>query len=87
MGLGWSTNLNQLNLIQDAAFTSWTNGLEGTGPNICFGGLSWGFGYLGQPHLLTRFMAMPNTEEVKKGMVVAFVGLFQLWRCINRLDS
>ena len=65
--------LNQLNLIQDAAFTSWTNGLEGTAALIfVLGGLSWGFGYLGQPHLLTRFMAMPNTEEVKKGMVVAF---------------
>lgn len=64
---------NQLNSIQDVAFNSWTNGLEGqAGLIFVLGGLSWGFGYLGQPHLLTRFMAMPNTEEVKKGMVIAF---------------
>lgn len=65
--------INQLNSIQDVAFNSWTNGLEGqAGLIFVLGGLSWGFGYLGQPHLLTRFMAMPNTEEVKKGMVIAF---------------
>ena len=65
--------INQLNSIQDVAFHSWTNGLEGqAGLIFVLGGLSWGFGYLGQPHLLTRFMAMPNTEEVKKGMVIAF---------------
>ena len=28
------------------------------------GGLSWGFGYLGQPHLLTRYMAIRRTSEL-----------------------
>ena len=74
LALGGPVNfIGQLNLVQDVAFNSWTNGLEGTaGLVFVLGGLSWGFGYLGQPHLLTRFMAMPNTEEVKKGVIVAF---------------
>ncbi len=28
------------------------------------GGLSWGLGYMGQPHLLTRFMAINKTENI-----------------------
>jgi sodium/proline symporter len=36
------------------------------------GGLSWGFGYTGQPHLLARFIAIRNTAEIKRGRVVAF---------------
>jgi len=29
------------------------------------GGLSWGLGYMGQPHLVTRFMAIDKTENIK----------------------
>jgi sodium/proline symporter len=35
------------------------------------GGLSWGFGYLGQPHLLTRYMAIRRTSELRKGGLIA----------------
>lgn len=35
-------------------------------------GLSWGFGYSGQPHLLARFIAIRNVGELKRGRVVAF---------------
>jgi sodium/proline symporter len=35
------------------------------------GGLSWGFGYLGQPHLLTRYMAIRKTSELPKGGLIA----------------
>jgi sodium/proline symporter len=35
------------------------------------GGLSWGFGYLGQPHLLTRYMAIRNARETRKGRLIA----------------
>ena len=28
-------------------------------------GLSWGFGYLGQPHLLIRYMAINDVKNVK----------------------
>ncbi|NQV31015.1 MAG: sodium/proline symporter [Candidatus Marinimicrobia bacterium] len=29
------------------------------------GGLSWGLGYMGQPHLLTRFMAIDKPESIR----------------------
>jgi sodium/proline symporter len=53
-------------------------------------GLSWGFGYMGQPHLLTRFMSIKNPAKIKisrriaiawvipaftGGLVIGLVGL------------
>jgi sodium/proline symporter len=35
------------------------------------GGMSWGLGYLGQPHLLTRYMAIRKTSELRQGGVIA----------------
>lgn len=35
------------------------------------GGLSWGLGYLGQPHLLTRYMAIDRVENIKISRRVA----------------
>ncbi len=32
---------------------------------ITLGGLSWGLGYLGQPHLLIRYMAIRSSKEIK----------------------
>lgn len=37
------------------------------------GGLSWGLGYMGQPHLVTKFMAIRSVGEVAVGRRVAFV--------------
>jgi sodium/proline symporter len=33
--------------------------------SIIIGGLSWGFGYMGQPHLLARFMSIKNSDKIK----------------------
>jgi len=38
---------------------------------VIVGGLSWGFGYLGQPHLLTRYMAIRRTSELRQGGLIA----------------
>ncbi len=35
------------------------------------GGLSWGLGYMGQPHLLTRYMALRKTSEARTGGLIA----------------
>jgi Na+/proline symporter len=35
------------------------------------GGLSWGLGYLGQPHLLTRYMAVRKTSDLRRGGLIA----------------
>ncbi len=34
-------------------------------------GLSWGFGYFGMPHILVRFMAVKNSNMIKKSSAVA----------------
>ncbi len=35
------------------------------------GGLSWGFGYCGQPHLVTKFMAINRPEAIRTSRTVA----------------
>ncbi|UCD95561.1 MAG: sodium/proline symporter [Candidatus Zixiibacteriota bacterium] len=51
-------------------------------------GLAWGLGYMGQPHLLARFMAVNKPDQLRKGAVIGiswavlafwgamFIGLF-----------
>ena len=34
-------------------------------------GLSWGLGYLGQPHLLIRYMAIDSSRSIKKAKIIA----------------
>ena len=47
--------------------SSWTAGLSGWPAfSLILGGLAWGLGYMGQPHLLVRFMALPRAGEVKQ---------------------
>ena len=38
---------------------------------VMVGGLSWGFGYAGQPHLLTRYMAIRNPRDLRTGTLIA----------------
>jgi sodium/proline symporter len=40
---------------------------------VMLGSLSWGFGYLGQPHLLSRYMAIKNAIQVRRGTLIAMV--------------
>jgi sodium/proline symporter len=35
--------------------------------------LAWGLGYFGQPHILTRFMAIRSSKEIKKARIIAMV--------------
>lgn len=35
--------------------------------------LAWGLGYFGMPHIIIRFMAIKNEQEVKKSRVIAIV--------------
>ncbi|MBN1638826.1 MAG: sodium/proline symporter [Ignavibacteriales bacterium] len=39
---------------------------------VVVGGLSWGFGYMGMPHLLTRFMSIKDSNKLKLGRRIAF---------------
>jgi len=40
---------------------------------IMLGSLSWGLGYLGQPHLLTRYMAIKSHTQIRRGTLIAMV--------------
>ncbi len=45
---------------------SFTGGKTGwAAAALIISGLSWALGYMGQPHLLTRFMAIRSAEEIK----------------------
>ncbi|MFH2054995.1 MAG: sodium/proline symporter [bacterium] len=41
--------------------------------SLIAGGLGVGLGYMGQPHLVTRFMAIRDPEQLKRGTVIAGV--------------
>lgn len=56
----------------DATLLSVTGGKTGLAIWLAIlGGLSWGFGYMGQPHLLTRFKAIRSHHDVRKGALIA----------------
>jgi len=38
---------------------------------MIIGGLAIGLGYMGQPHLVTRFMAIKQVEQLRKGTLIA----------------
>ncbi len=59
--------------IAGNSYFSFTGGKTGLTAFIAIlGGLSWGLGYTGQPHLLARFIAIRNTGEIRRGRVIAF---------------
>ena len=56
------------------ATATWTGGTSGLAAlSLIVGGLSWGFGYMGQPHLVTKFMAINKPENIKMGRRIAIV--------------
>jgi len=72
--------------ITNADFISITGGKTGWALiSVIIGGLSWGLGYFGQPHLLTRFMSIRSSNEIKVSRriaiawaIPAFAGAFAI---------
>jgi sodium/proline symporter len=59
------------------AASSFTGGKTGLAAlSLIIGGLSWGFGYMGQPHLVTKFMAIKNAEKIRISRRIATVWTF-----------
>ncbi|MCK4663449.1 MAG: sodium/proline symporter [Bacteroidales bacterium] len=55
-------------------FVSFVGGKTGwAAVAIIIGGLSWGLGYMGQPHLLTRFMSIKDPGKIKISRRIAIV--------------
>lgn len=51
---------------------SLTAGLSGwAAVSIVIGGLSWGLGYFGQPHIIIRYMAIRSVSDIKKARLIA----------------
>ncbi len=50
--------------------SSYLNVFEGATTIGVISLLAWGLGYSGQPHIITRFMAVKNIKEVKKGKII-----------------
>jgi len=53
------------------AASLWGGKMGLAGVAAIIGGLSWGFGYMGQPHLVTKFMAINRTDSIKTARQVA----------------
>ncbi|MFQ6607286.1 MAG: sodium/proline symporter [Fidelibacterota bacterium] len=67
-----SISQSLLQLGQENA--SFTMGKEGfAGLAVILGGLSWGLGYLGQPHLVIRYMAIKSPSEIKRARTIAIL--------------
>jgi sodium/proline symporter len=73
----------------DPSYGSLTGGKTGIAAVLAVtSGLAWGLGYMAQPHLITRFMAIKDPNELRKGAVIGiswavvafwgamFIGLF-----------
>jgi len=54
-----------------SSFTMGKSGLAAI--SVVLGGLSWGLGYLGQPHLVIRYMAIRNPKDIKKAKLIAIL--------------
>ena len=53
-------------------FLSFTGGKTGwAAAALIISGLSWALGYMGQPHLLTRFMSIRKPEQIKVSRRIA----------------
>jgi sodium/proline symporter len=61
-----------LEMTRDTA--SWVGGeTSWAAAALVIGGLSWGLGYMGQPHLVTKFMAIRSPDDIRRGRQIAYV--------------
>jgi sodium/proline symporter len=64
--------LSEITTAGGHSFTSFTGGKSGwAAAALIISGLSWALGYMGQPHLLTRFMAINKAEKIKVSRRIA----------------
>jgi len=68
---GWHEVAMRLHHL-DPKLLSVTEGQSGSAAFLgIIGGLSWGLGYMGQPHLLARFMAIRDSRDIRTGTLIA----------------
>lgn len=70
--LSLDQSLSELLKFDSIEKNSIFSGLSGIGAlSVALGGMSWGLGYFGQPHLLIRYMAIKSVKDVKKAKWIA----------------
>lgn len=77
--IGWTSGLAE----RLAAITPETLGffpMDGNEINalLLASALGWGLGYFGQPHILTRFMAIDSPKNIQKARIIAMI-----WVCLT----
>lgn len=71
-GMSVGGNLEGMITDDGAPLLSLTGGEAGwAAVALIISGLSWAFGYMGQPHLLTRFMSISAVEKIKVSRRIA----------------
>lgn len=71
-----------LNPLDIGFITGSSNGTIGMAAVGIISSLAWGLGYFGQPHIITKFMAIENPEEIKISRRIA-----SAWVVITLLSS
>ncbi|MEN8117470.1 MAG: sodium/proline symporter [Bacteroidota bacterium] len=88
LGIAAANNINIADAIANANYTVPLNAdtvKQATGGLLILNGLSWAFGYTGQPQLLTRMMAMRSKKETQQSRwlavtwtLLAYTGAFMI---------
>lgn len=88
LGIAATYNINIAETIVQASFIIPLNietAKQATGGLLILNGLSWAFGYTGQPQLLSRMMAMRNKKETRQSRwlavswtLLAYIGAFMI---------
>ncbi|MCE4564277.1 sodium/proline symporter [Maribellus sp. CM-23] len=86
LGIAATNNIDIASAITQASYTVPLNAdtvKQATGGLLILNGLSWAFGYTGQPQLLTRMMAMRSQKETQQSRwlaiswtLLAYIGAF-----------
>lgn len=66
-----SIDPNFLNAFDKVTLTGSTSGSTTLAVISVISSLAWGLGYFGQPHILTRFMAIDDPEQIKSSRIIA----------------
>ncbi|TXC85737.1 sodium/proline symporter PutP [Metabacillus litoralis] len=66
---GWSETVNQVGEIDPI----YLDAFSGMSALAIISLLAWGLGYFGQPHILTRFMALRSVKDVPKARMIGTI--------------
>jgi sodium/proline symporter len=71
-GITLSGEMESMQTVEGLSLFSFTGGKTGwAAAAVIISGLSWAFGYMGQPHLLTRFMSISSSDKIKVSRRIA----------------